>query len=780
MRKFPMPIRPIAAGTLLLLAGTDPVVAGIAADPAGNVHLGQVAINYWPALLLVAAMLLGLAVATFRFARVNRLLKKLSDDNVEVVRELLAAQEELQDSEEKFRTVADFTADWEYWITPDQRFAYVAPAALQITGYAADEFIGDPSLLDAIIYPEDRPRFLDHIDRYLNRAHDGELAEIEFRIRRKDGEIRWIGHRCRAVYGSGDRYLGRRVSNRDITERKQADEQLRLAAKVMEESNEGIMVTDRDNRIVSVNRAFSDITGYLPEDVVGRDPRLLASGRHGEDFYKRMWGSISATGYWQGEIWDRRKNEEIFPGWLSITAVRADDGRIANYVAIFSDITERKSAQAQIEFLAHHDPLTGLPNRLLLQDRIEQAIAHAARTGQSVALLFLDLDRFKAINDTLGHQVGDKLLRAVVDRIGDVVRETDTISRLGGDEFLILISEIESTDSVTDVARRILQRCAEPFEVDGHLMSTSASIGIAIYPEDGVDFDTLLKKADTALYHAKDAGRNDFHFFSESMNAGAVERVALEARLRGALENKEFMLHYQPQVDIESGLLVGVEALIRWDSPELGRVPPAKFIPVAEESGLIVPIGHWVLRESCRQVRAWEQQGLPQLTISVNLSALQFRRGDFVRDVAATLRENGLEPERLELELTESILIDEGETVMDKVRSLKQLGVRLAIDDFGTGYSSLSYLKRFAVDRLKIDQSFVHDIVTDPNDAAIVRAIIQLGRSFGLTTIAEGVESVDQLEFLAKHGCDEVQGYHFAPPMPADEFARWASAVLHA
>jgi diguanylate cyclase (GGDEF)-like protein/PAS domain S-box-containing protein len=751
-----------------------------AADASGNIRLSQVATSYWPALVLLTAMLVGLAVATFRFARVNRLLKKMTDDNVEVVRTLLATQAELQDSEEKFRTVADFTADWEYWMTPDQRFAYVAPAALQVTGYAPEEFTKDPSLLDAIIYPEDRPRFLEHSDRYLSTRHDDDLAEIEFRIRRKDGEVRWIGHHCRAVYGSADRYLGRRVSNRDITERKRADDQLRLAAKVIEESNEAIMVTDRDNRIVSVNRAFSDITGYLPADALGRDPSFLSSGRHGDDFYKRMWAAIGSTGYWKDEIWDRRSSGEVFPGWLSITAVRADDGRIANYVAIFSDITERKSAQAQIEFLAHHDPLTGLPNRLLLKDRIEQAIAHAARTSQSVALLFLDLDRFKAINDTLGHQVGDKLLRAVVGRIGDVVRETDTISRLGGDEFLILLSEMESTDSVTDVARRILERSAEPFEIDGDLMSTSVSIGIAIFPEDGTDFDTLLKKADTALYHAKAAGRNDFHFFSEAMNTGALERVALEARLRSALEKGEFRLHYQPQIDIDSRQLVGVEALLRWESPDLGLISPAKFIPVAEESGLIVPIGHWVLREACRQVRAWELERLPQLTISVNLSALQFRRGDFVRDVANALKDNALEPERLELELTESILIDEGDTVMDKVRSLKQLGVRLAIDDFGTGYSSLSYLKRFAVDRLKIDQSFVRDIVTDPNDAAIVRAIIQLGRSFGLITIAEGVETAEQLEFLAKHGCDEVQGYYFAAPMPSDEFVLWATAVIHA
>jgi diguanylate cyclase (GGDEF)-like protein/PAS domain S-box-containing protein len=753
------------------------ITAPVVCAAAEVTDFGQGIQITWATLFVLLAMLIGFGVATLRFGRLNRLLKQLTQDNIQVVRALLTAQEELQDNEEKFRTVADFTADWEYWMMPDQRLAYVAPAAQTITGYSAEQFIADATLLDTIVHPEDRLKYLEHIERYYGNARSEESSEIEFRIRRRDGEIRWIGHRCRAVF-SRDRYLGRRVSNRDITERKRAEDQLRLAAKVIEESGEGIIITDAANRIVSVNQAFSQITGYLSSEVIGTEPHVFSSGRHGNEFYLRMWESINTQDYWQGEIWNRRKNGDVYPEWLSISAVHGEDGVLSNYVAIFSDMTERKTAQEKIEFLAHHDHLTGLPNRVLLKDRIEQAIALAARVDQQVALLYLDLDRFKSINDSLGHHCGDALLRAVVQRIKDCVRETDTISRHGGDEFLVVLNGIDSVDGASDAARRILARVAEPFTIDNHVLSTSISIGIAMYPDDGADFDILLKKADTAMYHAKNAGRNDYHFFSETMNTGALEKIALEGRLRSALEKGEFQLYYQPQIDVRKGVLVGIEALIRWNSPDLGLISPAKFIPVAEESGLIIPIGHWVMREACRQLCAWDEMSLPKLTVSVNISALQFRRGDFVDTISAALDEFKLAPERLELELTESILIDDAEGVLAKVRTLKHLGVRLAIDDFGTGFSSLSYLKRFAVDRLKIDQSFVRDIATDANDAAIVLAIIQLGGSFGLTTIAEGVETAEQLEFLSRHGCDEVQGYYYAKPMLPEDFVRWAATPI--
>jgi diguanylate cyclase (GGDEF)-like protein len=439
------------------------------------------------------------------------------------------------------------------------------------------------------------------------------------------------------------------------------------------------------------------------------------------------------------------------------------------YIYIFSDISERKEAQKRIEYLAHHDPLTGLPNRLLLCDRVAQAQAQAHRMQSRVALMFLDLDRFKTINDSLGHPVGDALLKEVVERLKGCVRESDTISRQGGDEFIILLNDVRDGEAIARVADKIHQRMADPIVLGSHTLSTSFSIGIAIYPDDGSDFDTLLQKADTAMYHAKEAGRNSHRFFTEQMNRQVVEHLSLETSLRRALENKEFVLHYQPQMDLGEGRIIGVEALIRWNSPEHGLISPARFIPVAEDSGLIVPIGAWVLSEACRQARAWQDAGLPPIVVAVNLSAVQFKRPELVNTVINALVLSDLDSQWLELELTESILIQDAEATLDTVRRLKSLGIKLSVDDFGTGYSSLTYLKRFAVDKLKIDQSFVRDLVTDSDDAAIVRAIIQMARSLKLKTIAEGVETEEQANRLRLSHCDEIQGYWFAKPMPAAE-----------
>jgi diguanylate cyclase (GGDEF)-like protein len=435
-----------------------------------------------------------------------------------------------------------------------------------------------------------------------------------------------------------------------------------------------------------------------------------------------------------------------------------------------------REARQRIEMLAHHDPLTGLPNRLLLRDRVEQAKAQASRTQSRLALMFLDLDRFKTINDSLGHPVGDSLLNEVVGRLKSCVRESDTISRQGGDEFIILLNDIRDSDAVARVADKIHQRMAEPLMLENHLLSTSFSIGVALYPDDGEDFDILLQKADTAMYHAKEAGRNGHRFFTEEMNQKVVEHLKLETQLRRALENKEFVLHYQPQLDLHEGGIVGAEALIRWNSPESGLVSPGKFIPVAEDSGLIAPIGAWVLNEACRQAKAWQDAGLQPFVVAVNLSAVQFRRMDLVNTVINALVLSDLDSQWLELELTESILIQDAETTLDAVRRLKALGVKLSVDDFGTGYSSLTYLKRFAVDKLKIDQSFVRDLLNDPDDAAIVRAIVQMAHSLKLKTIAEGVESQELATLLRVFHCDEIQGYCFAPPLPAAELEAFVRA----
>ncbi|MBP6709575.1 MAG: EAL domain-containing protein, partial [Candidatus Accumulibacter sp.] len=557
----------------------------------------------------------------------------------------------------------------------------------------------------------------------------------------------------------------------DITERRRTEEQLRLAFEAIKHSGEGILVTDAEHRILSANPAFEAMTGYRADEIIGAEPSVISLGHSGpeQDVAAVMREALAASGYWQGEVWNRRRSGEGYPGWLGVSAVQEADKRPKYYIYIFSDISERKEAQKRIEYLAHHDPLTGLPNRLLLCDRVVQAQAQAHRMQSRVALMFLDLDRFKTINDSLGHPVGDALLKEVVERLKGCVRESDTISRQGGDEFIILLNDVRDGEAIARVADKIHQRMADPIVLGTHTLNTSFSIGIAIYPDDGSDFDTLLQKADTAMYHAKEAGRNSHRFFTEQMNRQVVEHLSLETSLRRALENKEFVLHYQPQMDLGDGRIIGVEALIRWNSPEHGLISPARFIPVAEDSGLIVPIGAWVLSEACRQARAWQDAGLPPIVVAVNLSAVQFKRPELVNTVINALVLSDLDSQWLELELTESILIQDAEATLDTVRRLKSLGIKLSVDDFGTGYSSLTYLKRFAVDKLKIDQSFVRDLVSDPDDAAIVRAIIQMAHSLKLKTIAEGVETEELANLLRIFHCDEIQGYWFAKPMPAEQ-----------
>ena len=558
----------------------------------------------------------------------------------------------------------------------------------------------------------------------------------------------------------------------DISAQRRAEEELRLAATVFDNSVEAIMITDATRNILSVNRAFTALTGYEAGEAIGQTPALLSAGYGSDEQLAEMWQLTEQHGYWQGEAWQRRRSGVEFPGWLSISAVRDLGGELTNYVAVFSDITERKANEARIAFLAHHDPLTSLPNRTLFQDRLEQALGRAERSEQMVALMFLDLDRFKTINDSLGHIIGDRLLQSVAERLSHCVRDTDTICRQGGDEFLIVLSDLADEDVPARIADKILRRLSEPFEIDGHELGTSFSIGIAVYPGDGRDSDVLMKNADTAMYHAKESGRNTYRFFTEQMNANALERLQLENHLRQALDRGELHLNYQPQIDLATGAIVGAEALIRWQSEALGFVPPGRFIPIAEESGLIVPIGRWVLRQACVQAKAWHDAGFRNVGVAVNISPLQFRRDDIVARVREVLTETGLPAESLELEITESLIMQHAESVLETMHRLKALGVRLSIDDFGTGYSSLSYLKRFAVDRLKIDQSFVRDIAEDPDDAAIVRAIIQMGKSLKLDVVAEGAESRAQVDFLIREGCRAAQGYFFCPPVSFDVLTR--------
>ncbi|MFC5300016.1 EAL domain-containing protein [Azospira restricta] len=547
----------------------------------------------------------------------------------------------------------------------------------------------------------------------------------------------------------------------------QALSQLRLSARVFAESGEAIAVTDARGNFVSVNRAFSEVTGYAPAEVLGKNPRLLQSGRHDRAFYAAMWQQMAATGGWQGEVWNRRKSGEIYPEWLNISAVRSPAGEITHYVAIFSDITERKAAQARIEYLAHHDPLTGLPNRSLLRERLEQEIGRARRNENKVGVLFLDLDRFKTVNDSLGHAVGDRLLREVANRLRGCLRESDVVCRQGGDEFIVLLPELKTTTDAAHAAKKIMEALAHPIDVGEQLVHTSFSIGIALFPEDGHTTSALLKAADLAMYHAKESERGSYRFFTAELNARAVERLELDGKLRDALRLGEFELFFQPQWSLADGRLTGVEALVRWRNGG-GLISPARFIPVAEDNGLIIPLGAWILEEACRTAARWRRQG-HDLTVAVNVSPVQLRRDDMVARVRDVLARSGLPAHALELEITESLMMGDDLPVLDMLAALKELGIKLAIDDFGTGYSNLAYLKRFNVDRLKIDQSFVRDIDRKPDAAVIVSAVIGMGRRLGLNTLAEGVETEAERTALLHAGCDDVQGYLLGRPMPGKD-----------
>ena len=550
------------------------------------------------------------------------------------------------------------------------------------------------------------------------------------------------------------------------------NEKLQLAAEVFDNSQEGIMVTDHDNLIVAVNPAFTAITGYSDVDVLGKNPRLLSSGKQGKDFYGAMWRELQTDGFWKGELWNRRKDGEIIPKWFSINTVRDSFGKTVNHVAIFSDISERKRSEAKIDFLAHHDALTKLPNRVLLRDRYLQAQITAQRNKSGIAVMFMDLDNFKHINDNYGHHTGDQVLINVVQQLSLHIRTSDTVCRQGGDEFIIILPELIDLEIISRIAQNILHSLAQPIILTDKIVNISASIGIAVYPDDGDDFETLLRHADAAMYDAKMSGKNASRFYTEDMNQAAQDKIKLRASLHDALKQGEFSVHYQPQINLSTGMITGVEALIRWNHPELGLVAPDRFIPLAEECGLIIPIGEWVLNTACKQAQQWRVHGFNHLTMAVNISALQFNRGILLELVKSALRESGLPPHALELELTESALLYDITGTLATITELKGMGIKFSIDDFGTGYSSLAYLKQIKVDKLKIDKSFIRDLGRDADDLAIVQAIIQLGKTLQLRVIAEGVETPEQLGILKAYGCDDVQGYLCGLPQSAEDIGQ--------
>ncbi len=559
----------------------------------------------------------------------------------------------------------------------------------------------------------------------------------------------------------------------DISERKLAEEKLRLSAKVLEHIADGVIVTDVEGNIVAVNPAFTSITGYSEEEAIGKTPSMLRVGKEGRTFYRNLWAQVMEHGFWSGDLWNQRKEGDYYLESLTISAVRDKDGSCTHYVGAFRDITQANESQKKLDHLAHHDSLTSLPNRVLFNDRLAHAMQRSEREHQQLALLFIDLDRFKNVNDSLGHHIGDELLKHVALALADKMRSGDTLARLGGDEFILLLENVDGQYGATTVAEKLMTVFEQPFMIVGHELFVTCSVGISLFPADGTDLNMLIRNADVAMYQAKARGRNAYRFYSSEMMGEGVERLRLESMLRRSIEKNEIFLNFQPQVEIRSGALVGVEALVRWQHPEQGLISPVKFIPLAEDTGFINQLGQWVLIESCRQMIRWQNEGLYIPKIAVNLSVKQFERGSIVCMVAGILQETGLEPHRLQLEVTESLIMNTGDAFVF-INDLHAIGVGLAIDDFGTGYSSLAYLKQLPVQTLKIDRSFIKDISTDVNDEAIATAIIQLGKSLNLSVVAEGVETQEQVDFLLRQGCNLAQGYFFGRPLlPQDLLEKW-------
>ncbi len=674
-------------------------------------------------------------------------------------------EQELRDSERKSRMLMDNAADAVFVADPrTECWVYINDRFESLLGYSRAE------LLAGNIYDLVTPVFRDvYRERFQRIAHSGGVSTLEIQLNRKDGgrvplEMNAVTLPDGTVYGSC----------RDITERKINEESQRIAA-VTFDTQEAIMITTPDAEILRVNQAFQDITGYSAEDVIGHNPRIFQSGRHDEAFYQAMWSDLHSTGKWSGEVWDRRKDGSFYPKMMTITAVYDDNHKLTHYVAVFRDISNRKKSEQEIYQLAFYDSLTKLPNRRLLLDRLQQALAASARTGRHGALLFLDLDHFKTINDTQGHAMGDQLLIEVARRLQTCVREGDSVARLGGDEFVALLEELgseadEAASQAESVAEKIRLELEKPYVLNDFECLSTTSIGISLFFNHQESAEELLMHADVAMYQAKTAGRNAIRFFDPQMQRALETRAALEKDLRYALEKQQFRLYYQIQVDNQRRPL-GAEVLLRWEHPERGLVVPLEFISLAEETGLIVPIGLWVLQMACAQLKEWQNDPLTrELTLAVNVSARQFRQIDFVAQVQRVLQESGAKSSYLKLELTESTVLENVEDTISKMREIKTLGVGFSMDDFGTGYSSLQYLKRLPLDQIKIDQSFVRDIATDPNDAAIVQTIIAMTEALGLDVIAEGVETEVQRAFLDLRGCHAFQGYLFGMPMTVKQF----------
>lgn len=689
------------------------------------------------------------------------------------------AEQKLRENEERFRNVARVTTDviWDWDLHTDA--VWWSEGMQQQFGYLPEELEPDSSSWTQRIHPDDRERVTTGIYDLINGS--GTEWRDEYRFLCSDGSIAEIMDRGIVIRDDAGEALRMVGGMTDVTEQRHYELQLRQAAHVLASTREGVIITDLDKRILSVNQAFTDITGYTEKEVLGKTPAVLSSGYHDKFFYEAMWRSIIETGHWQGEIWNRRKLGDIFPEWLTISAVHDEQGNITNYVGVFSDISHIKKSENKLERLKHYDPLTELPNRDLFMTLLHQAIGRMKRRQGRLSLLYCDIDRFKPINDSLGHRAGDQVLQEMAKRLQDRLRTEDILARLSADEFVVLIESLEDHDAAGHLAQDLVRLADEPMALDdGTEVRVGMSIGIAMFPEDGVNPETLLQSADTAMNQAKRTQHEHYSFYTPGLTELAQERMQMEADLRYALDQEQLMVYFQPVLSVSNKIIMGVEALARWRHPEQGMIPPDRFIPLAEESGLIGQLGEQVMRQACTLVADWHKKGYGKLRLAINISANQLQDPHLVSKITAVLTDTGFDPEYLEVELTESILMPQGDRSRQALQDIGALGVRLAIDDFGTGYSSLAYLQEIAADTLKIDRCFITNITHNLQSAQIASTIIAMGRNLGMEVVAEGVETAEQLDYLRTQGCDLFQGFLISAPVSAEEFQALISSEQNA
>lgn len=683
------------------------------------------------------------------------------------ITERVEAEQRLRESEARFRAIHDGVNDAILMLDPDSgAILDVNRRAEEMVGYGAEAY-HHRSIVDISV--GERGEILAVLAKRIEAAIDGEPQIFEWQVQGRDGGVFWVEINMRAAHiGGMNRIL---VIARDITERRTSEEKLRLTSQVFTSTREGVVITDAEGRIVSVNPAFTEITGYQESEVLGESPKILQSGFHDRAFYQAMWQSIARTNHWQGEVWNRRNSGETYPEWLTISAVRDEHGAVANYVGVFTDVSRLKHSEAEVQRLAHFDPLTNFPNRVLLMSRLDHALEIARRRGIRLALMFCGLDRFKHINESMGYSAGDELLQAVSRRIHSRLESGDTLARFGGDEFVVLIESDREPGEIGQLAQSIVDLSEKPLELaTGHKVFAGISVGVSLFPGDGDDASALVTNANAAMQQAKSEGRHTYRFYKQGLTESARERLQMETRLRQAIENHGLQLHFQPMIEVVSGRIVGAEVLCRWQDPEIGRVAPDRFIPLAEDTGLIAPLGRWVFENACRQAGQWQETALDGLKIAVNLSSRQFETGHLLQEIASILERTGLDPEGLDLEITESVLMAHGDDSLLTLEGLREIGVGVSIDDFGTGYSSLAYLKRFAITKFKIDGTFIRELPHDRDDAEIVSTMIGMAHNLNLRVVAECVETAEQLAFLEDRGCDEFQGYLVSLPVPAPEF----------